>query len=164
MSNERRADGRRVDSRRRLRRRAGLTARICKMALVAAPARLHLDLPGPCGDPREKGRPVPDRQARARPNNSRPLVDLCEKPGDRSGHARQMPRRFGDVGQVHATCARQPQPAARRPVLHGARYLAPTSKGRAAASACSGCTFTTTTRNRFPPKSSRRSAVASLPR
>ena len=86
-------------------------------------ARIHMDLPGPFGDPRTKGRPVPDRQARARPDDGRSLVDLCGEPGDRSNHARQMPGRFGDGCEVHGPSARKPQPAARRTVLHGSRQL-----------------------------------------
>ena len=77
---------------------------------------------------------------------------------------RQVRRRHGGGARAEVARPRRPQPAARRPVLHGRRQLAPHRGRRIRRRASSACTSSTTTPSRSPPTGSPRSRRGSSPR
>ena len=117
----------------------------------------------PCTPRSIKDQPgqVPDRQTGSRPDDDvgrRGLVRATRPSSRRSSRGRARTARR--CSAVLAARARQPQSAARRRVLHGARQLASPRRRVPLRPACSGCISTTTSPSRwrsrrFAPSSAR---------
>ena len=100
------------------------TCPICKMDLV--PVRLDSVWSCPVHAviaEREAGK-VPHRPPRSDSADGRRVVDLPRAPTTTVDRPRHVPGRLADGKKSTPRAARQSQPAARRPVLHGVRQLA----------------------------------------
>ena len=123
LPDERHPHAGRNDTRRRLRGRERKLSRLQDGA-GGCPSRFDLDMSGSLSHRRKGGRYMPNRSPRSGAGYRGDVVDLFRAPGDQSNHAGDVSGRIADDGEIHAASSRQSQPAARRPVLHGARQLA----------------------------------------